>query len=118
MWHGCSILGGVVGLLIGRQGDILFGVDTQIVGLVLGVSVGNILVMAFRSSKRTSSLTNALGAAGSVISILAIEPGPGHVLAEVALIMAVAAALCTWVGTVLIMLLKARSNGNESSLPA
>jgi peptidoglycan/LPS O-acetylase OafA/YrhL len=40
---GASLLGGGIGLALGRQADVLFNIDAGIVGLLVGAVVGSLL---------------------------------------------------------------------------
>lgn len=76
---GSALIGGSLGLLLGSQGDILFGVDTQIVGVVVGAVIGSLLP---RSRALGSVVHAAAAGAGVALPALAFV-GRGRVTPEV-----------------------------------
>jgi hypothetical protein len=98
---GASLLGGSIGLLVGRQADLFFSIDAGIVGLLVGAVVGSLLPFT-----RSAHLLLRLPAAGAGVVLPAlVMVGSARVAPEVVWSMIGLAMVCSAIISALIRLI-------------
>ncbi len=107
--YGSGILGGSAGLLLGSQGDILFNIDTGIVGAILGAVLGSLLP---RSGTLTGIARATAAGSGVAVSTLIFE-GSKRVAPEVLWGMVALAAICSGLVSVVVARLERREGGSS-----
>ena len=98
-----SILGGMAGFLLGGFAGLLFTIDAQIVGVLVGVVAGSLVPRP----RRVTSLSRAVVAALAVVIVVLWLVGPQHVAGEVMLGMVAVAAISAFAGNMVLARLAA-----------
>ena len=108
--YGSGILGGSAGLLLGSQGEILFDIDTGIVGMILGAVLGSLLPC----TRALTGIARATAAGPGVAVSTLIFVGSKRVGTEVLWGMVAPAAICS--GFVSVMVARLERREEESSI--
>jgi hypothetical protein len=99
--YGLSILGGGIGLIVGRQADTIFNVDAGIIGMVTGATISSLLPL---SSPLNPILRFAAAGLGVALPML-VFVGSSRVAPEVFWGMIVLAMCCSGLISLLTRLL-------------
>jgi len=82
---GCSILGSSIGYLIGSQGDIIFAIDTRIIGVVAGAVIGSLIPRAPALGTFAHAAAAGVGVAATTSTLLASGRAAPQVIAALIL---------------------------------
>lgn len=102
---GAAIIGGSVGLLVGRQADIIFDVDAGIVGMIAGAVLGSLLPLSPALNPGLRVIPAGLGVLLPALVVI----GSARVAPEVLWGMTAVAMLCSGLLSVIIHLARRAS---------
>ena len=107
--YGSGILGGSAGLLLPSQGDILFNIDSRIIGAILGAVLGSLLPR----SRTLTGIAHATAAGLGVAVPVLVFVGSKRVVPEVLWSMVATAAICSGLVSVVVARLERREEGSS-----
>jgi len=81
-----SALGTSIGIFLGSFGDILLNIDTQLIGAVIGTSIGGGLQHRYRISHLMRCIATSLGVSSGLLLMIGMPPMRIHSMVFVSLV--------------------------------